>query len=255
VLTIRSTEPDRFSDEDLQLAQALAHQATLAVQLTRLGDCAREAAVLAERNRLAREIHDTLAQGFAGLTLQVEAAEAALAAGAGDALAHLRRAKALAKFGLSEARRSVLALRPVALEEAGLERALQQLAERSSVEGAISCEFSGIGRPQRLPSSVELGVFRIAQEAVSNAVRHARATRIAVALSFTANSIEVTIEDNGVGVGDEQAALASGGYGLPTMRERAEAIRGTFDFQSSIGRGTRVTVRVPVLGSVIELPL
>jgi signal transduction histidine kinase len=252
VLTIRSTEANRFTDEDLQLAQALAHQATLAVQLTRLGDRAREAAVLAERNRLAREIHDTLAQSFAGLTLQVEAAEASLAAGAGDALAHLGRAKALAKFGLSEARRSVLALRPVALEEAGLEKALQQLAERSSVEGAISCEFSGIGRAQRLPSNVELGVFRIAQEAVSNAVRHARASRIAVALSFSANSIEVAIEDNGVGVADEQAALASGGYGLPTMRERSEAIRGTFDFQSSLGRGTRVIVRVPVFGSVVE---
>src|SRR5688572_17919379 len=115
-----------------------------------------EVALVEERNRMAREIHDTLAQSFTGILLQLEAAEAATEAGL-SASSYISRVRDIARFGLGEARRSVLALRPLVLEEQGLEHALRQLAERSSIEGAIICELTATGGVQRLDSAVELG--------------------------------------------------------------------------------------------------
>ena len=200
-----------------------------------------EIAILEERSRIAREIHDSLAQSFTGILLQLEAAEAATEAGASNE-SYLCRVRDLARFGLAEARRSVLALRPLALEEKGLEYALRQLAERSSIEGALSCEFSASGAPQRVDPSVELGLFRIAQEAVTNAIKHANPKRIALELISNDSAVRLSISDDGSGI-----AIAHGrGYGLVQMQERAQQINGSLAVQTSPSEGTSIIVVVPI---------
>lgn len=203
-----------------------------------------EIAMLEERHRMAREIHDTLAQGFTGILLQLEAADAA--AEAGKPLdSYFARVRDLARFGLTEARRSVLALRPVALEECGLEFALQQLAERSFVEGALSCEFSGASSDQRLGPSVELGLFRIAQEAVSNAMRHAKPSRISIELIFDKDTITLTVKDDGAGITGQKGGDSTPGYGILTMRQRANEMGGRVELKSGPTGGTVVAVTIP----------
>ena len=159
-----------------ELLVALAQQATLAVQLTRLAYSAKEAAVLVERTRIGQEIHDGLAQAFTGILH---------AAGRGGGISFLQEARFgagadperirdLARDGLAEARRSVMALRLDQTRRAGLEMALRQLAERSTVPGRVTCTFEGGGIVTGLRPEHEHELLRIAQEAVSNAVRHAR---------------------------------------------------------------------------------
>ena len=200
-----------------------------------------EIAMFEERNRMAREIHDSLAQSFTGILLQLEAAEAATEAGM-PGETYLCRVRDLAKFGLGEARRSVLALRPLALEEKGLEYALRQLAERSSIEGALSCEFSALGAAQRLDPNVEHGLFRVAQEAVTNAIRHARPECIAIELICQEGAVKLCVGDDGSGI----ATGHGDGYGMVQMQERAQQIGGSFVVETNPGSGTRVTVVVPV---------
>ncbi|MDP9290871.1 MAG: PAS domain S-box protein [Verrucomicrobiota bacterium] len=202
-----------------------------------------EIAMLEERNRIAREIHDTLAQSFTGILLQLEAAEAAAEARR-PTDSYLCRVRDLARFGLAEARRSVLALRPVALEERGLEYALQQLAERSSIEGALSCEVSGTGTTRRLNADVELGLFRIAQEAVGNAIRHAKPTRILIAVAFGKDAVTMTVKDDGSGV-IIPAGDAKAGYGIVAMRERAREMSGSIELGNIPEGGTCIVVTVP----------
>ncbi len=200
-----------------------------------------EIAMLEERNRMAREIHDSLAQSFTGILLQLEASAASAEAGA-PSESYLCRARDLAKFGLAEARRSVLALRPLALEEKGLEYALRQLAERSSIEGALSCEFSASGAVPRLEPNVELGLFRIAQEAVTNAIKHASPKRIAIELIGKRGAVELCVGDDGSGIPTERGD----GYGLVQMQERAQQIGGSFAVETNAGGGTRIAVVVPL---------
>lgn len=204
-----------------------------------------EVAMLEERNRMAREIHDTLAQSFTGILLQLEAADAATEAGL-SADSYISRVRDIARFGLGEARRSVLALRPLVLEEQGLEHALRQLAERSSIEGAIICELTAIGGVQRLDSAVELGLFRIAQEAVGNAVKHAKSTRISIELVFASEGVKLCVTDNGSGIAAEPDVLAKSGYGLLAMRERAREIGGNFEIQNAVEGGTRISLGVSI---------
>jgi signal transduction histidine kinase len=199
-----------------------------------------EIAMIEDRNRIAREIHDSLAQSFTGILLQLEAADAAAEAGKASG-SYLCRVRDLAKFGLGEARRSVLALRPLALEEKGLEYALRQLAERSSIEGALSCEFWAAGLAQRFEAGVELGLFRIAQEAVTNALKHATAKRISIELIADRDAVKLTVSDDGSGIAHER----TGGYGLVQMQERAQQIGGTLRIDTKPQGGTMITIAVP----------
>jgi PAS domain S-box-containing protein len=202
-----------------------------------------EIAMLEERNRMAREIHDTLAQSFTGILLQLEAADAAAEASR-PTDSYFCRVRDLAKFGLAEARRSVLALRPVGLEERGLEYALQQLAERSSIEGALSCEFSGAGSARRLDPDVELGLFRIAQEAVSNAIRHAKPTRISIEVAFGKDAVTLMVKDDGSGITMSESGDPKAGYGVSAMRERAREMGGRIELGNVPDGGTQIVVTV-----------
>ena len=247
--SIRSTEHRRYRPEEIELARALAQQATLAVQLARLAEHRRQAAVLEERNRLAREIHDTLAQGFTGIVVQLEAAEDVLAEAPESAREHLSRARTLARESLSEARRSVWALRPEALERTGLAEALERIALQLTTGTPTRIEVHASGTPLPLAAEVESELLRIGQEAIANAVKHAQASAIHVDVAFDPRFVRVRVKDNGRGF-EEQAAgskgdLAERGFGLIGMRERAERAGAQLTVESRPGIGTEVVVLAP----------
>ena len=230
-----------------ELLVALAQQATLAVQLTRLAYQAKEAAVLVERARIGQEIHDGLAQAFTGILMQLGAVEefpSCKKKNSGLALTHTR-IRDLAREGLAEARRSVMALRLDQTRRAGLEIALRQLAERSTVPGGVTCTFEGGGITTGLKPEHEHELLRIAQEAVSNAVRHARPNLIRITMTDEAAHWVLAVEDDGRGMEQRPEWYAREGFGLTSMRQRASAIGGEWQIESQPGAGTRVSVRLP----------
>jgi len=236
--------------EDVQRSEllvALAQQATLAVQLTRLAYSAKEAAVLMERTRIGQEIHDGLAQAFTGILLQLGAVEefpSCRKRGSELALT-LSRVRDLARDGLAEARRSVMALRLDQTRRAGLELALRQLAERSTVPGGITCTFDGGGIVTGLKPEHEHELLRIAQEALSNAVRHARPRSVHISMKDDEPAHWVlAVADDGIGMEEGPEQSARQGFGLSSMRQRAGAIGGEWQIASEPGRGTRVSVRM-----------
>jgi len=229
-----------------ELLVALAQQATLAVQLTRLAHTAREAAVLMERTRIGQEIHDGLAQAFTGILLQLGAVEefpSCRKRGSELAvtLSHIRE---LARDGLAEARRSVMALRLDQTRRAGLELALRQVAERSTVPGGVTCTFEGDAIDTGLKPEQEHELLRIAQEAVSNAVRHARPRTVRITMTDLGEYWELAVADDGAGMQQSPELSARQGFGLASMRQRAGAIGGEWQIASEPGRGTRVSVRM-----------
>jgi signal transduction histidine kinase len=229
-----------------ELLVALAQQATLAVQLTRLAYSAKEAAVLMERTRIGQEIHDGLAQAFTGILLQLGAVEEfpSCRKRGSELAVTLSRIRELARDGLAEARRSVMALRLDQTRRAGLELALRQLAERSTVPGGVSCTFEGAGIATGLKPEHEHELLRIAQEAVSNAVRHARPHTVRITMTDQLEQWELAVADDGVGMEQSPELSARQGFGLSSMRQRANAIGGEWQILSEPGHGTRVSVRV-----------
>jgi signal transduction histidine kinase len=229
-----------------ELLVALAQQATLAVQLTRLAYSAKEAAVLMERTRIGQEIHDGLAQAFTGILLQLGAVEEFPSCRKrGSELAiTLSRIRELARDGLAEARRSVMALRLDQTRRAGLDLALRQLAERSTVPGGVRATFEGAGIATGLKPEHEHELLRIAQEAVSNAVRHARPRTVRITMTDEAAHWVLAVADDGAGMEQSPELSARQGFGLSSMRQRAGAIGGEWQIESEPGRGTRVSVRM-----------
>jgi len=240
---------EALNAERAELALAIAHQVTLCIGLKKLGMAAKNAAVLAERNRIGQEIHDGLAQGFTGILMQLGAAEEAMheCARHSPLPAILTRIRDLAKDGLAEARRSVMALRPEQTRRVGLELALKQLADRSTVDGRLICTFEGEGvlTGDGLVAERQHELLSIAQEAVSNAVRHAHPGTIRILLEEEQRLWRLTVIDNGRGMTLLPELYASQGYGLNNMRERAGAIGGAFHIESRPGEGTRVMVTLP----------
>ncbi len=207
---------------------------------------AREIAVLQERNRLAREIHDTLAQGLAGMVLQLEAAEDAMAEGEGEmARSRVLRARQLARESLREARRSVWNLR-LRLPEAGLAAALDALAARLQAEGiAVNRHLADV----ELDPRVAEAVYRVAQEAVANVLRHSRAAHVEIRLEAEGPGLELVVRDDGMGFEPaDQEPGPGGGFGLWAMRERVEGVGGQLRVTSSPGAGTEVRAWVPLEG-------
>ncbi|MFI0712814.1 sensor histidine kinase [Streptomyces inhibens] len=227
-----------------RLALALEENAGLHAQLLVQ---AREAGIADERRRLAAEIHDTLAQGLAGIITQLEAATESTDPAA--ARGHARRAAALARHSLGEARRSVHDLGPGALEHDALPDALRKTVEEWSAEAGIRAEFTVTGTAEPLHDEVEATLLRIAQEGLANTRRHAAASRVGVTLSYMGSEVTLDVRDDGRGF--DPAALppreGSGGFGLGGMRARAERIAGTVDIESEPGQGTAVSARVPLV--------
>ena len=226
--------------------------ALLAWQLYRLrvrGMRAQFAAVLAERTRIAREIHDNLAQEMAGISVQLEVVARTMPPGAEKAKAQLDRVRMLVRHGIAEARRYVWDLRSPALEHNDLPTALSETARRLTAETQVEAQVQVSGTFRPLPQLVENNLLRIGQEAINNAVRHAQAQQILVSLVFDARQVQLRVRDDGCGF-DSQVADngASGHFGLVGMRERAEQIGGTLSVQSRNGSGTEIVVEVPISG-------
>jgi len=243
-VSVFSRERRAFRPEEQELAQALGHLAMLALQLARMAREREASALVEERNRLAREIHDTLAQGFTGIIFQLEAALEVLEEDRPSGAAHVERALGVARENLAEARRSVAELRPRILEHGGLGRALHELVGRSTRNGLPRLELAVHGASRPLPPSVEDNLLKIAQEAVTNSLKHARARTIRVELSYGDRETSLTVRDDGRGFSPSEPG-PRGGYGLLLMRERADGFEGRFDLTSRPGGGTRVSVTVP----------
>src|SRR2546422_981042 len=241
---IRFTLKRDFRREEIELTRALAHQATLALQLARLSVQSRQSAVTAERNRMARDIHDTLAQGFTGVIVQLEAVEEAMSKDqAVKASGHLDRAGELARESLREARRSVQALRPQALEEKQLSEALKDLIEQITRGTTVHAKFTLQGKRRKLPPEWETNLLRVGQEVLTNVLRHARANEFKVLLVFDSSEIRLELRDNGCGFNPQRKHE---GFGLQGMRERVEGMGGRLTIQSAAGKGTGISIVLPL---------
>jgi len=230
--------------EEIELAQALANQAMLAVQLTRLSEQSREAAVIAERQRVLHDVHDTLAHAFTGVIVQLEAADDAATRGLeAEAGAHAARAQEMARTGLHEARRSVMALRPEILERSDLPGALRELLTRMTDATSVAAEFSQRGAARQLPRALDENLLRIGQEALTNALRHARAQQLDMQLTFEGDEVGFELRDNGCGF---DPSNMTSGLGLSGIRARTESMGGRLLIRSAIGTGTMVSVTVPL---------
>jgi signal transduction histidine kinase len=221
----------------------------LAAANERLQTYAAQAEALAttqERNRLAREIHDTLAQGFTGIALQLEAVDSALAGGRLDVAAQrLGQAQSLAREGLAEARRSVQALRPRALEQQSLPEALPDAVRGLTAGSALVVRVETPDDAPALAPDIESDLLRIAQEAVTNVVKHADASTLAVRLGWDGECLELRVRDDGRGLTTATSDAAEpSGFGLTAMRERIERHGGTLRVSSIPGAGSEVVAAI-----------
>jgi PAS domain S-box-containing protein len=204
---------------------------------------AEEASILEERNRMAREIHDTLAQAFTGILIQVDAATQVFTDDAEATLAHLDTIEELARTGLSEARRSVTALRPQFLEEGDLSSALERLINQMRVATNTALIYSIRGVAYSLSAEVENNLLRIGQEALTNAIKYANANEIRIELVYDDSQCRLQVKDDGQGFGVVEVPM-SGGFGLLGMSERAERIGAHLAIESQPEQGTEIIVIV-----------
>ncbi|MFC5993194.1 sensor histidine kinase [Pseudonocardia hispaniensis] len=228
-----------------RLAAALEENAGLHAQLLVQ---AREAGVLDERQRMAREIHDTLAQGLTGIVTQLEAA---MAAGADEELRdrHIGLARGLARESLREARRSVDALRPEPLEAAQLPDAVADLAHRWSETSGVAVRLDTTGVPRALLPELEVTLFRVAQEALANVAKHAAATTVGVTLSYMDEVVVLDVRDDGSGF---TLGERSGGFGLTAMTQRLRRVSGACTIESAPGEGTALSASVPAIPAEVQ---
>ncbi|HEX6386440.1 MAG TPA: GAF domain-containing sensor histidine kinase [Anaerolineae bacterium] len=242
VLNVASTDWRRLSPEDLQLLYTIGDLLGIAIERARLFDKSAQVGAVEERNRLAREIHDTLAQGLTAVSLQLESADALLEVEVEPARVRqvVRQALALTRANLEEARRSVLDLRAAPLEGRTLAQALAELAKDSAVPVAL--QVTGANRP--LPPRVEISLYRIAQEALNNVNQHALAAKARIALVVTPTKVQLIVEDNGRGFDLEQ--IPENRYGLVGLNERVKLLNGRMQLESSPGAGTRLEVKIPL---------
>jgi signal transduction histidine kinase/ligand-binding sensor domain-containing protein len=201
---------------------------------------------LAERTRIARELHDTLLQSLAGVSLQLDGISKQAATAPGKTVSLISHVREQVDATFREARIKVWNLRSPTLEEQGLAAALQEFYERVGPVSAAACEFRLIGQPRPCPPEVEEEILRIAQEATNNAVRHGRANRIRLVLEYAEKSLKLCVSDDGQGFDLEEGYRKSGHMGLKNMQERAAQILGKCRIITAPGRGTQIEVRVPL---------
>ena len=228
------------------LLLALAILAWLIFQLRLRGMRAQFAAVLAERTRIAREIHDNLAQEMSGISVQLEVVARTMPPNAEAARTYLDRARQQVRHGIAEARRYVWDLRSPALENNDLPTALTETARRLTHETAIQAQVEVNGSFRPLDQSVEVNLLRIGQEAMNNAVKHSQAERIFVNLIFDSHRVQLSVRDDGRGFNQTVGNGQAGHFGFIGMRERAEQIGGTLTIHSTEGSGTEIVADVPI---------
>jgi len=247
-LAVYPTGERRFTPREMMLFHALSDQATLAVAIAQQLEQQRDTATLEERNRLAREIHDTVAQSLAGVLMQFEMGETFLNAGDYNAVRELLvSARDQTKKALEDTRRAVQGLAPPSLDQVSLAEALQEETRIFSAESGIATQNVVTGEPQPLSGEQRLAVLRVAQEALNNARKHSRAQRVRVGLQYGAEGVVLIVEDDGAGF--DKAARSgpddTGGYGLFGMEERARLLGGELTIESTPGWGTRIRAALP----------
>lgn len=246
VMNVASENWRELSPEDLRLLYTVGDLLGMAVERIRLYSRSMQVGAIEERNRLAREIHDTLAQGLAAVTLHLESADALLDADGGKERVQqaVQQALRMTRANLEEARRSVLDLRAAPLEGRSLSAALSGLAQTSAGDSNVEVIYVERGSTRPLPVRVEAGLFRIAQEALNNVIQHAGARKARMTLETTAEAVRLIVEDDGRGFVAEQAP--EGRFGLVGLSERARLLGGHLRLETSPGTGTRVDVTIPV---------
>ena len=246
VMNVASGNWRELSPEDLRLLYTVGDLLGMAIERIRLYSRSVQMGAIEERNRLAREIHDTLAQGLAAVALHLESTDALLEVG-GDrerVQRAVQQALRLTRANLEEARRSVLDLRAAPLEGRSLVAALELLAREVEEKEDLAVTLTATGAHRPLPVRVEAGLYRIVQEALNNVVQHARATEASVRLATTPEEIRLAVADNGRGFDPEE--VAQNRYGLVGLNERASLLGGRLQLETTAGAGTRVEVIIPM---------
>jgi signal transduction histidine kinase len=210
----------------------------------------RQAGIREERQRMSHEIHDTLAQGFTSIVMQLEAADQALPGEISTAQEHILKARDTARESLKEARRLVLALQPESLEKAPLAEALRREVERWAGNSGIKTNYSVTGDPVSLHPQAEVTLLRAMQEGLANVHKHAEADLVNITLSYMVDQVALDVQDNGIGFDVQNPGSTekkdSGGYGLQAMQQRVEFIGGAVILESILGQGTTLAIQVPI---------
>lgn len=256
VLGIESDQAGAFAQDEVPFLETLADQIAVAIENARLVERARELAASEERNRLAREIHDSLAQSLIAVSMELDAIQQRAADDPARVQGLIGHARDLAHRAVEEARHAIWRLRPAALEGQSLAQALAAEVQSLEQGGAVErAECSVLGERRPLPPEVEAAIFRIAQEALSNIRKHAQARRARAVLTFDERTLRLLVEDDGRGfAAGSPPASADGGFGLGGMRQRAALIGADLDVDSSPGWGTRVRLFVPQAAAVTPEP-
>ena len=244
VLDIKSAEKGAFNELDIFTASTLADFVAIGIENAHLYRNVRDIATLEERNRLAREIHDTLAQGFVGVIRQLEVAKRMVDKDIEGANKHLDQAETLARYSLNEARRSVLSLRQSLVKHVSLPDAIRDEASRFSEINDIPVNVNISGQPVELKADDEESLLRVFQEAITNIGRHSNASMVDVDLSYNDGSINLSIHDNGAGF--DTRMKKQGSFGIIDMKERVSLLKGQFKIESKPGSGTTIFVNIPV---------
>ncbi len=246
VLNVASPDWRELSPDDLRLLHTVGDLLSIAVERARLFEKSTRLGAVEERNRLARDIHDTLAQGLTAVALHLESAEALLDAGQRDEAVRraVDQALTLTRANLEEARRSVLELRAAPLEGKSIAQALADLAHANTAKGGARVRLNMTGASRPLPAYIEAGLYRIVQEALQNIDRHASAHLVVIHLAIGADAVDCAITDDGRGF--DPSAVEIGHYGLVGLNERARLMGGTLRIESTPGLGTHLVLHVPL---------
>lgn len=254
-------------DKQVERAESLVSQMNVVLeyltgdlnQVTRILESAKNRQLLGlkiilaqedERKRIAREIHDGLAQTMANVVLRTEITERMLNRQEIDAVKEeLRDLKGQLRSGLEEVRKIIFNLRPMALDDLGLVPTLRKFIQDYEDKTKIRTKFELYGREYRLPSGMEVAIYRLVQEAFSNVYKHANASYVTLDLTFQAKMVKITVQDNGTGfdVGIVEAKLGRGiNFGMIGMQERVELLEGRMDIDSQLGAGTKISMLIPI---------
>jgi len=244
VMNVASPGWRSLSPEDLELLYTIGDLLSVAVERARLFDRSASYGAVEERNRLAREIHDTLAQGLTAAALQLESADAMLDPGSEKVRKPLLRALSLMQSNLEEARRSVLDLRAAPLEGRPLSEALKVLVKRWRAQTGTETGYEAVNGGRPLPPRIEAALYRVCQEALTNVASHAEADRVTVRLVSTLAEVRLSVEDDGRGF--DVSETSADRHGLIGMEERIQILGGTLDVTSLLGAGTKILASLPL---------
>jgi signal transduction histidine kinase len=247
-LLVASRQQDGFSRADIQNYLTIAEQLGLSLENLKLIEQARETGIMQERQRLAGEIHDVLTQGFISIVTKLEMAEEKLDKSPGDVQPLLDQARQVARDNLAAARQMTWALRPDLQSGETLAAAIDKMTRHWSGQNGIPASFTVTGSSQSLHPDIETALLRTAREALNNIRKHARASQVALTLTYLDSLVALDVRDNGRGFQPESlpAASVAGGFGLPSVREQAERLGGELTIESEPGQGTTIAVSIPV---------